>query len=170
MAKRPEPQYVSTRCAGRGVVAALVGDDGVPNVVGQQEQDGVDVLEERASVVLDLSRGLVGRCGITPSAKLKAFQISHGLHLFLLLKLRLAYMSSFQPDHVLDQSKRLLRESEVRLSVSVIQRVDLTPCSERFNATMTRLSMGKTVTRRRHYLLPCFVYSPQNLSSGSQSN
>ena len=42
---------MSTRCVGQAVVVALVGEDGVPNVVGQQEQDGV-VLEERASIVL----------------------------------------------------------------------------------------------------------------------
>ena len=53
IAKRPEPQYVSTRCVGLAVVVALVGEDGVPNVVGQREQDGVVVLEERASVVLE---------------------------------------------------------------------------------------------------------------------
>ena len=35
------------------VVVALVGEDGVPNLVGQREQD---VLEERASVVVDRSR------------------------------------------------------------------------------------------------------------------
>ena len=68
---------------------ALVGEDGVPNVVGQREQDGVDVLEERASVVLDHSRRLLGLCGITASAKLTAFQTSHGLLLFLLLTHRM---------------------------------------------------------------------------------
>ena len=64
----------------RAVVVVLVGEDGVPNVIGQREQDGVDVLEERPSVVLDRSRRLLGLRDITPeSAKLTAFQVSHRL-------------------------------------------------------------------------------------------
>ena len=39
------------RWAGSG--GGLGREDGVPNVVGQREQDGVDVLEERASIVLE---------------------------------------------------------------------------------------------------------------------
>ena len=53
MAKRPDQQYVSTRYVGRAVVVALVGQDGATNVVGQREQNGVVVLEARASVVLE---------------------------------------------------------------------------------------------------------------------
>ena len=46
---------------------ALVGDDGVLNVVGQREQEGVDVLEERASVVLDRSRRRTSRAALNPT-------------------------------------------------------------------------------------------------------
>ena len=53
MAKRSEPHYVSTKCVGQAAVVAFVGEDSVPKVVGQREQDGVVVLEESASVVLE---------------------------------------------------------------------------------------------------------------------
>ena len=124
------------------MVVALVGEDGVPNVVGQREQDGVDVLEERASVVLDHSRRLLGLCGITPSAKLTAFQTSHGL-----LFVSPTYAShTRRPLNLTTFLTNPNDYSEVRLSVSVSWRVNLTPCSEKFNAMMARLSRGKSVT------------------------
>ena len=53
MAKRPEPQYASTKCVERALAVVVVGgEDYAPNVVGQREQDGA-ILEEGASVVLE---------------------------------------------------------------------------------------------------------------------
>ena len=81
-------------------------------------------------------------CGISPSAKLTAFQTSHGL-----LFVSPTYAShTRRPFDLTTFLTNLNDYSEVRLSVSVLQRVNLTPCSERFNAMMTPLSMGKTVT------------------------
>ena len=159
MAKRPEPQYVSTRCVGLAVVVALAGEDGVPNVVGQREQNGVDVLEERASVVLDRSRRLLGLCGISPSAKLTAFQTPHGL-----LFVSPTYAShTRRPLNLTTFLTNPNDYSEVRLSVSVSRRVNLTPCSEKFNATMAHLSRGKSVTDVATICFPVSLFPAEAL-------